>query len=149
MGSFIRQVFGPSSSGATLNFDRNPFAPIFRLTHPTSTIIPSTDRPGTMIGALAYLRSSRISALQCSSAVASPRMSFSSSVRATAAAAWSDPLDDSKDLNKYICILPDFDDAECLKRRLEVRQQHLDGALAGKRLGRIRTCPDKPGREFI
>lgn len=69
----------------------------------------------------------------------SSRMSLSTSAwRATAATAWSDPLPaESKELNRYICLLPDFDDAECLKRRLEVRQQHLDGAQEGKKVGRI------------
>ncbi len=52
---------------------------------------------------------------------------------------WGEPLPEggASSLQRYLCVLPDFTDAECLSRRLSVREAHLAGAQEGKKIGRI------------
>ncbi|KDN41601.1 hypothetical protein K437DRAFT_258196 [Tilletiaria anomala UBC 951] len=67
--------------------------------------------------------------------------SAATSAADSGAPAWSDPLNAEAEqqgkLRRYLCILPDYNAAEALQRRLEVRQQHLDEAARGKKAGRI------------
>jgi uncharacterized protein len=96
-----------------------------------------------------------VSAKQTSRFLTPPAAHFFTSTHANMSAqpAWSDPLppsetDSSSKLNRYLCILPDLPDSECLSRRMEVRQQHLDEAARGKGVGRVQLGGALLGKDW-